>query len=266
MLAIVQHDVHQTGAAVHANRSETAQPHEQRTVTVDDDHRARRVRGHPEPDRDGRAHRADEVEVRRTILNGVEFPAGEPGGRDDRRIGRCGREQLTEHRRPGGALCRMRRADHRRGRRRQGDLIERGRGHRVLLDHDCVGAPLGAHVPAGRLHDARHQRGIAGHQVPRDLQQVQQRGGHAPHQLVLRLVFAAGFTPPGDHQQGWDERRVQQGGERVDHVAQAGVLADRTAQPTAQPGASDDRGGLSLLSGGQVPYAGVADSLVDHRG
>ena len=211
---VVQHDVDEVFGAVVADRRHGAHFHQQRPVSVQDNHLSPRFR-YGDSHRNGRcaAHRAYRVERRAgSRFVEIQFPRYFPGGRDYDFI-------VPQRRgdRPDGllagdaAVCRFIFADW--------IFFDRAFGQ----DQRRRSA-AGGYQFIDPLQGRRQVARIGGDLDALDTHHVEQAAGYRTHYAVLRRVgFAGAPAPTYDHQAGDAEYQMQRG-QGVYRVGETGIL------------------------------------------
>lgn len=238
---VVEHDVDQVGGCLAADHRQRAEVHQQRAVPVQDHDGSLRMRQrHTEADGGGVAHGALHVEGARRIGHRERVTAGEARGGDDSGLRRGGGDD------PNGL----------RGRQSLGVRVV-GRGglaDGAAFDEDERG-PLLGEILFGLLQD----RGELLHAVlrvqgvVRCVDAVEELGGRRSHHLVLRLVRGR-VGPAAQTGEGQDRQFVghHQRGERVDEVAETGVLQHHIGTLSTQGGTGGHRQCVAFVRRGHV--------------
>ncbi len=238
VLPVVEQHVLQVRRTVAADRRERAEPHQRGAVAIDrDDVEVRPREREAERERRRASHRADEIQLVRAIVDGIQLaPAIAGRCDDDGPVDRRGRDDAcqrlaTRHRSPSiGLDVRPDRSAVGRHRGR----IERMRRHAALLHQQRIRLAGRVHVRDRAIEHGLDRVGLGREQLPRDLHRVEHRGRDRSHQRMLRLVRHAGLAAPRDDQQLRQLEGPRQRRQRAHRVAEARVLHHRDAARAAR--------------------------------
>ena len=114
----------------------------------------------------------------------------------------------------------------------------------TLNEHE--GQAVGLHRLLGSIQRGFHCARILGERRARHFNGAEQRCHHLTHQFVLWLVLEAGLAAPGHDHQGRNTKRIAERGERVDGIAEPGVLTHYDGASAGEPSTRGDRHGLAL--------------------
>ena len=142
----------------------------------------------------------------------------------------------------------------------------RRRRHRAFF-HDKGIGPLCLAHEIGRAPERRGDGGaVPRENLPRHAHRVKQRFGDLAHEFMLRFVLEAGLAAVGGDDQKRDLEDIGQRCERIDGVAEAGVLHHHHRAAPADGGPGRGRQRVALVGGRHIMQAGVIDHIVYKRG